>query len=231
MINNLTESPTIIFDRDGTLLDFSNMFLNFILALHESEQLTPPTAEFILSLEYWKAIISKELYIGAIRVRDRIDTIPINYMHYGQLYPGVNASLKKIRTTGVKMAIVSGWVGTDATYNFMAQEGLSSCFDFILTCDDLNRDRESEHHSSGYLSAKKLLLDMAIRKLETEPSRTIVVGDSPEDIEAGKVLNTTTVAVLTGNGQKQRESIEALNPDRIINSVAELPELLNAANH
>lgn len=227
----MRKSTTIIFDRDGTLLDFSNMFLNFILALHQSEKLTPPAEEFILSLEYWQEIISKDLHIGRVRVRDRIDSIPRSYMHFGELYPGVGESLKRLRQTGVQMAIVSGWVGTEATQNFIVKEGLDSCFDCVLTCDNLERAKESEHLSSGYLSAKKNLLHKAIRELGSKPDKTIIVGDSPEDIEAGKSLKTRTVAVLTGNGRKRRESIEKLNPDRIISSVADLPGLLDFAKH
>lgn len=222
-MNNL---QAIIFDRDGTLLDFSDMFLTFILDIHKSEGIIPPTTEIILGLEYWQEIISGELIIGSVTVREHIDTIPRNYMKLGKFYPGVAETLQTLQQRGLKMTILSGWVGTESTQNLLIQKGLYEYFSLIMTCDDLEKLKVTNNLSSGYLSAKKQLLQQTLSFLAIEPENVLVVGDSPEDIEAGKYYNTKTVAVLTGNGHRLQDKIAALQPDQILSSVADLSNVL-----
>ena len=66
----------------------------------------------------------------------------------------------------------------------------------------------------------------AIRILDIAPEKIVMVGDSPEDIKAGKKANTKTAALLTGVGQKYRSTFEILKPDFIIKSVNQLPAII-----
>ena len=54
----------------------------------------------------------------------------------------------------------------------------------------------------------------------------LVVGDTEEEITAARTLNLPVVAVLTG--LRDRPFLEALQPDLIVPSVAELPGLLGS---
>lgn len=54
-----------------------------------------------------------------------------------------------------------------------------------------------------------------------------MIGDGPQDVGAGKAFGATTVAVLGGFHSK--EKLEALGPDHLIASLADLPPLLARA--
>ena len=56
------------------------------------------------------------------------------------------------------------------------------------------------------------------------PERAVYVGDSRIDIRAGKAAGMKTAGVLTG--MEDREALEREGPDVIIESVADLPDLL-----
>ncbi|MCP4007691.1 MAG: HAD family hydrolase [bacterium] len=63
-----------------------------------------------------------------------------------------------------------------------------------------------------------------VRELDLEPGETAYIGDSPIDIEAGRAAGVRTVGVLTGTST--RETLEAVTPDYIIDSVSDLGRLL-----
>lgn len=79
-----------------------------------------------------------------------------------------------------------------------------------------------DHPSAG--SAKAQLLRL---KGETNGRRAIVVGDSEADVEAARELGAPVVCVLTGI--RDRPFLEALRPDHIIESVGQLPQLVDQA--
>ncbi|GAX43014.1 phosphoglycolate phosphatase [Tolypothrix sp. NIES-4075] len=222
----MKDLKAIVFDRDGTLLDYSDMFLTFILDIHKSEGVMPPGTETILSLEYWQEIISGKLLIGSVTVREHIDAIPRSYMRLGKFYPRIRETLQMLQQAGLNMTILSGWVGTEATQNFIVQQGLRECFSLIVTCDELEELKIADHQSIGYLSAKKQLLNKTIQFLGVNPDEILVVGDSPEDIEAGKSFNTKTAAVLTGSGHRVQDKLESLKPDAILPTAADLVNLV-----
>lgn len=59
----------------------------------------------------------------------------------------------------------------------------------------------------------------------TDPRSVVKVGDTKADIDEGKNAGCWTVAVLTGT--QTVECLREKNPDFIINSVKELPNLLS----
>ncbi|MNJ51995.1 Pyrophosphatase PpaX [compost metagenome] len=61
---------------------------------------------------------------------------------------------------------------------------------------------------------------MAIEKLGADPKRTIMVGDSPADIQAANAAGTTSVAVAWS--LKGAEVLRKYDPDYIIDDMTEL---------
>lgn len=220
----LLSDTLIVFDRDGTLLDFSNMFLRFILDLYLNEGIDPPDTRTILSLNYWRNIVEADLMIGEILVREHLDDVPRRYISHACLYKGVVKTVRLLRRSGAQLAIVSGWVGTSETVDFLKARKIGRHFSRVVTCDDLPANFRADALHTGYSATKlELLRDV------TSSSRVdnlIVVGDSPEDILVGKQMGAMTIAVLTGNGTPSRHALENLKPDLILDSVASMAELL-----
>lgn len=67
-------------------------------------------------------------------------------------------------------------------------------------------------------------LHHALGKLEQIPSTAMYVGDTIEDVAMGKAAGVTTVAIL--GGFSSREALERAGPDRLIESLEELLDLL-----
>jgi phosphoglycolate phosphatase-like HAD superfamily hydrolase len=216
-------ATTIIFDRDGTLVDYADMFHRFVVDLYDQQQVAAPPREAILTIEFWERIASRELHIGDVRVQDRIDDVIRTYMtKHGTLYDGVRDVLISLKESGARMAIVSGWVGTEETFAFFEENGLTGVFETILTLDDIGEQAAGKIHSEHYLSDKLRLMEMAVERLDCQQDRFLLVGDSPEDIIAGKRFDAETVAVKTGNGSRLLSTIMELEPDWILDSAADL---------
>jgi phosphoglycolate phosphatase len=190
---------TVIFDRDGTLLDFYDMFLQFILDLHSDQGVAPPPKEKILGLEYWHSIMSSRERIGTTVVRDRIDDVVHRYMAYGRLYPGAVRTVHRLASAGVRLALVSGWVGTGVTEVLLEENGIRHAFGAIFTRDDLPGDTTKFSDEE----CKILLAQDSLRMVGHAPGDPLfVVGDSPADVTLSRSLNAEMVGVRTGNGAK-----------------------------
>ena len=64
-----------------------------------------------------------------------------------------------------------------------------------------------------------------IEKTKFNPKETLYVGDTTNDIEAGKSIGMTTAAVLSG--YHMQEKLEIAKPSFILTSVSQLPQLLS----
>lgn len=218
------EAPpvSVILDRDGTLLDFYDMFLRFVQDLHRRERVRPPSRAEILGVEYWEAISSGRLHIGSVRVRDRVDDVVRRYMPYGRLFPGVPQMLTALRDAGVRIALVSAWVGTDETSALLERHGVRSRFTSVLTRDDLAEDSRALDDTE----VKRELARRALTELgHTAPDMLCVVGDSPADMALGRSLGAQVVGVRTGNGVRL-PGTPPDGPDVLLPSAAALTGLL-----
>ena len=215
----------LVVDRDGTLLDFTEAFLAFITHLHRAESVELPSQEEILSLDYWRRIEHNELLIGSVNVRSRIDEVVTRHVPAsGKLYPGVADALRELARRGIKIALVSGWIGTTQTIGLLERLDIIDAVEIIRTRDDLPPDAAAVTD----LDAKIYLAQEALAALGRRPNDVVlVVGDTPADIETGHALGAYTIAVATGNGRRLATEIERLRPHRCLPSFADLPTYIN----
>ena len=62
------------------------------------------------------------------------------------------------------------------------------------------------------------------RRLRVTPNELVMVGDGPQDVQAGRAAGARTVGVLGGIADSDR--LIASRPDAVVQSLIELPELL-----
>ncbi|MFE7122913.1 HAD family hydrolase [Streptomyces sp. NPDC057617] len=221
----MTAPATVVLDRDGTLLDFYEMFHRFILDLHDEARAQPPSREEILSYPYWTSITSGSLSIGKVRVLDRVDDVVRRYMPHGSLYEGAVPALDALRAAGVRLALVSSWVGTEQTRELLRAHGVEDCFGQVMTRDDLpGADTGLSDAEAKVVLARRALDRLGHRAAE----RLFVVGDTPADITLGRRLGAVVVGVRTGNGG-MLPSAPPDGPDVLLPSVARLAELVLTA--
>jgi len=67
------------------------------------------------------------------------------------------------------------------------------------------------------------MVEQAVRDLDLDLKRSIVIGDKASDIELGKRLNLKTVLVLTGYGKEtlRKMTREHAKPDYVCHTLAE----------
>ena len=127
--------------------------------------------------------------------------------------PGTTEVFRKLKSTGMKIAVGSG-------FPHGVVEAIASTLGWTELVDYLSSAEKAGHgrpHPAMILSAMKFF-DIS------DPRAVVKIGDTKIDVEEGKSAGCWTVSVLTGT--QTREYIKESNPDFIINSVADLPDLL-----
>lgn len=130
------------------------------------------------------------------------------------LYPGVVATLQRLRQAGYCMAVV-----TNKPAPFVAplleKAGLADFFDYQLGGDVLATRKPDPAP----------LLHVC-EQLQVSPSRTLMVGDSRNDIEAARAAAICSVGLTYG--YNHGEPIENTNPDWVMDNFSQLADLLLA---
>jgi len=128
------------------------------------------------------------------------------------VFPGVRATLDRLRSRGVRTAVLTN-SGRKAALDVLARAGIVDCFEFVLTRDDVPAMKPS---AEG--------LKKAVSLLGLPADRVYYVGDSLYDVAAAKLAGLKVVSVATGNYTADR--LRADGADFVVSSVCDLPRLL-----
>lgn len=207
---------TILFDFDGTLveidIDFAQMRRG-VISLGLEYNVSPEPELYVL--ESLEDIFNKLMQRNGDHAREfrqraveLIVNIEMEAVRDSRTMPGADKTLRELKGKGIKIGIVTRNCRLAVT---KAAEMAGFVYDVLLTRDDVRRVKPDPQH----------LLD-ALRLLESEPKRALMVGDHPMDILAGKMAGTKTAAVLT---LKTREDFADVKPDLILTGVTSLLEI------
>jgi phosphoglycolate phosphatase len=150
--------------------------------------------------------------------QDRVDECLELYLDYytrhngdaSRLYPGVAATLEQL--AGRRLAVLSNKL---LRLTQQALEALDLAQFFVAI------------RGGGPGLPLKPAPDQLVAltaDLGVEPARTLMVGDKPADIQAGKGAGAVTVAVTYGYGDL--DSLTAASPDFLLPQFSHLPDLL-----
>lgn len=207
----------VVFDVDGMLLDTRE----FIFQAYEA------TLGYFGHTVPDRATISKEIgrsledcYItfapnGDIRAlcsaHDAFQNTP-ERLRLIVAYPGVIEMLQELKDAGLKLAVFSSRKLT--LVSSLQQAGIADFFEIIVQGDEVTHHKP---HPEG--------LFKAIAGLQVKPQEVAMIGDAAVDILAGKAASVAlTVGITHGFGT--REELEETNPDHIVASTKEIPQLL-----
>ena len=131
--------------------------------------------------------------------------------------PETSEVFRQLKSRGLKIAVGSGFPHSvvESIISMLQWQDLVDC---ICSAEKVGKGRP---HPAMIQEAMKYFG-------VTDPRSVVKVGDTKADIDEGKNAGCWTVAVLTGTQTK--EYIRENNPDFIINSVKELPNLLSNEN-
>jgi len=205
----------IIFDLDGTLVDTSidiTNALNYALKPYGMKELTVEDTIKMVGEGITK-LVEKILVDEKSQLRDTIIERFLDYyskhlIDHSSVYPHVRETLEKLN--GYKKAVISNkreYLSTE----LLEKLDLLKYFDLVVGSDTTSEKKPSS-----------IPVIHALSKLDVNHNETIIVGDSNNDIEAGKKANIKTVAVTYGYRERQY----LMDADYMINSIEELLFLL-----
>jgi len=211
----------IVFDLDGTLVDaFADLAaaVNHMLALDG----LPPRSVEEVKRHVGRGI--RMLVAGILGTSDEAlldektrifaDFYARNAVRETHLYDGVAQALARLDVPGRFLAVASN--KPDAlTRTILEQLGVAKHFDWIIGQSDAFPRKPDP-----------AILRHLMAQAGAAPPETLVVGDTPIDIEFARAAGARVAAVTWG--QCTRDDLVPLHPDAIVDSIAQLVDGLEA---
>jgi HAD superfamily hydrolase (TIGR01509 family) len=206
----------IIFDVDGTLIDSKRDIaaaLHWVLAQlgvhsYAPEDLYPLIGKPLA--EIFDTILPSSLHH---RIEEASDLYKSHYppraLETTTLFPGVVETLVALRLQGINLATATTKLSA-GTRRILTHFGIAGHFAQIQGSDDMR------------FKPDPFIITRILTEQKWEKTDTLMVGDTDNDIEAGKRAGIKTCGVTYGSLSK--EQITRLQPDFLIDS---FPELLS----
>ena len=145
-------------------------------------------------------------------VLDYYDCYSKNVRDKALVFPGIPQLLKRIRSSGRRLGLFTGVEKQMMEYT-LDPFGLSRYFHERITADDVHSPKPSPE---GVL--------LAMTRLKAKPRESIYIGDSPNDIVAGREAGVLTGAAIWSPENRGDPTTE--NPDFEFRSVQQLSDFL-----
>lgn len=129
------------------------------------------------------------------------------------LYPGVSEALEFLKTTGVKIGCVTN-KASEFTLPILQDLGIHDFFETVLCGDMVERKKPDP-----------MPLLMSAEKLGVRPQASMMLGDSMSDVMAARAAEFAIVCMTYG--YNHGEDIRDYNPDAVIDSMAEIKDIIN----
>lgn len=213
-----------IIDLDGTMIDTLGDFceaLNRMLqdlalppiAAHHIEQMVGKGSEHLLRSVLQHVLAPAGQAAAAIKTDALYPAAWASYQrHYlaingqfAQVYPGVGPGLRALRDAGLRLACLTNKPAAFAV-PLLRTKGLESYFEQVFGGDSFERKKPDP-----------LPLLKTCQALQTEPGRTLMVGDSSNDAQAARAAGCPVVLVTYGYNHGQ--PVHAVDADGYVESL------------
>jgi HAD superfamily hydrolase (TIGR01509 family) len=134
------------------------------------------------------------------------------HLEHSTLLPGAVKTLQTLRTMKLLTAIVSRR-RRKIIHEELCKFELYPYIDIIVGREDVTQMKPAPN-----------ALSLAVERLMVPIDQCLMVGDSPNDVKAGKAAGAKTAVVLTG--PYSMETILAENPDVVVDSIEDLVTVL-----
>ena len=200
--------PKCIFiDLDGTLFRSAEDIRSAWCSTLDELQLDCPQFEHVFHVGPSLQAMTEMLFPGK-GLASKI--LPVFKRHYDASpllntlpYPGVDGWLHRLAAAGHQLYTLTN-KRLKPTMMLVCRHGWESLFKAVLGSDSFDLQ----------VPTKPAMLKMALKRFDIEPASAAMVGDTPEDISAGKIAGTFTVACDWGYAS--RDLLQKAGPDVII---------------
>ena len=235
---SLNALSALVFDFDGTLVDSFPMFLAVFSSVVKPDE---EKANFVIRHESIRKLMREMLVTefekGNERLRPKILLLKVFYNtcrkmglnRYSalfktlysaykvkkqyqeiELFSGAKELLESLHEQGIPLILVTH-SSRKSVLKILERYSLQNIFSIILDRGDLGSNK-----SQGIVDS--------LHALGINPAQAIAIGDLPADILEAKAAGVKTVGVTTG--PVNRDRLEAVQPDVLIESIDQLKAVL-----
>ncbi len=218
MLPRLRPEPidTVLFDFDGTLMDASSAICAaFRAALGEGTRIDDAQIRLMIGRplrDMFRSVHPEatDHDVDGLVERYRDVFLPLSATESHPVAGAVEAvrRLAPSKRLGIVTTRLS-----DGALRMLHAHGLSDAFGCVIGLEHVRHPKPDPEP-----------VQRALEALHTAPSRAVMVGDTPEDILAGRRAGTVTVGVTTG--AHDRDTLSSVGADVVLKSLSELPSLL-----
>lgn len=209
--------PVALFDLDGTVADtlpliyeaFDAAFAPIVGRRHTEREIRdmfgPPDHEIIRQrVPEPQAADAFNRYLDVYQRR---------HTELVSLFDGMDEVIRSADAAGVRLGIITGKSRQTAIIT-LRELGVLDLFPVLYGGDDVERPKPDPQ-----------ALAAALEDLKRSPDEpAVMIGDSAMDIAAGKAAGLYTIAVRWGS--PDIDEVDALSPDYVVSTAAELREVL-----
>lgn len=203
-----------LFDVDGTILDTGEYIFQaykYTLALHLKKEVTWEDVVPVLGLPFdqcYRLLTNLEEVDYLMECHHQYQTKNPQLV---RPYEHTLQTLRSLEKTGVAIGAVTSHSGELLIRN-LKNAGIDKFFKVIVTPFEVKNPKP--HPESVF---------KALEVLKVKPNKTVFVGDSKADIEAGKAAEVKTIAALYGfHGEKMLEA----KPDYAVSDIQEVVPII-----
>jgi len=215
----------VIFDLDGTLIDSIESYYRIVeIALERLGLPEVPRAKILTAAQndpfQWEEILKaapgktlEETKAEAWKIIEAV--YPDLFLKNVRPFPQTGAVLRLLRACRIRIGIVTSTPRKNIQdkMKILDQVGVAGLVEVVICAGDA--DRKKPYPDPLILCCERMGLDA---------NACAYVGDTAMDIAAGKAAGMKTIGVLTGFAG--RDDLLQQNPDRIIDSISDLPSLI-----
>jgi len=215
------EVQVIVFDLDGTLIDSKSDLVQAVNATRRHMNFEPLPDEVVSSYvgEGMQKLIERAMGegIGSEQIQEAMDFFLGYYrehmLDYTVTYPGVREGLAALEAFPLAVLTNKPVKFSEAILEGL---GLSSLFRRVYGGNSFERKKPDP-------TGMNALLD----EFRVRPSQAMLVGDSIIDVQTARNAGTWVAGVTYGLASS---GLGAVPPDVLLDSIAQLPPLLDTAN-
>ncbi|HOY77645.1 MAG TPA: phosphoglycolate phosphatase [Hyphomonadaceae bacterium] len=212
---------TIAFDLDGTLVDTIgdlHRALNHVLAMEKLPLASIEDVRVYVG-QGARSLIIRACSVHGVHPSDmKIDLLTEEYVEayakdiaaHSAPFPGVIAALDTLKARGASLCVCTN-KGTRLSNQLLEAVGLSKYFAAVIGADQL---RNRKPHPDHYL--------FAIRSARGTPARSLMIGDSANDVQSAKAAGAPVAVYAYGYTDT---APDLLGADAVFKHFEELPDL------
>ncbi|MEK5059826.1 MULTISPECIES: pyrophosphatase PpaX [unclassified Paenibacillus] len=203
---------TVLFDLDGTIIDTNELIISSFL--HVLEQLGPGALPREEIIPHMGGTLEQQMqaFTGKTDVAEYVTGYrAYNAIHHDAMvnpFPNVTEVCEELRKQGIRMGVVTTKI-RPSTLKVLEMYDLKKYMEVIVTVTDVTHPKPHPEP-----------VQKAVEELGADPASTLMVGDSPVDIQSAKAAGVLAAGVAWS--LKGEAKLREYGPDYILHDMNDI---------